>query len=413
MKEGGHRLLAGSAQAAITPPPGGFIFSAGYGSRDRPSEEVDDDLFVKALALDDGNMPLILISADLLDIPSSIARDVRNMVRKRLGIPPHQIMICATHNHFAPLVDGGSGYRLLYKSYGADPKILGLQKAYRSLLIVHMVDVAERAWKGRIPARLGFGISKADGLSYNRRTLGRDGKCRMSFLMPPEEERKDLVFGPVDPDVRILRVDSEDGTPVATVVNFSCHPVCGSIDRLYAFSADYPGEMRRAIEGIWGGICIFTLGCAGDIVPIERGAAARRKIGLGLAGSVLQKLPWISMAEDVRLCAGQIAVRVRSKSGREIRTTLTAFRIGDLVSMISFPGEVLVELWLMLKEGWEGSPLIPITLANESVGYICHSKAYDEGGYEPGDYCLLAQGEGERIISFALKLLNKAYHGHP
>ena len=51
--------------------------------------------------------------------------------------------------------------------------------------------------------------------------------------------------------------------------------------------------------------------------------------------------------------------------------------------------------------------LIIISLSNDAIGYVCHSQAYEEGGYEPGSGTNLAKGAGEIIIKQALDLLNQ------
>ena len=51
-------LKAGMAKTVITPPVGTQL--SGYGGRTDPSTEVLDNLYAKALVLDDGNERLVL-----------------------------------------------------------------------------------------------------------------------------------------------------------------------------------------------------------------------------------------------------------------------------------------------------------------------------------------------------------------
>ena len=61
-------LEAGIAKVEITPPVGTPM--AGYGKRwGRPSTGIRDPLYVRTLALGDGERKLLLISADLLVFP--------------------------------------------------------------------------------------------------------------------------------------------------------------------------------------------------------------------------------------------------------------------------------------------------------------------------------------------------------
>ncbi len=42
-----------------------------------------------------------------------------------------------------------------------------------------------------------------------------------------------------------------------------------------------------------------------------------------------------------------------------------------------------------------------------AIGYVCHSQAYEEGGYEPGSGTNLAKGAGEIMIKEALNIINQ------
>jgi hypothetical protein len=89
-----------------------------------------------------------------------------------------------------------------------------------------------------------IGIGQVDGIGKNRRPNG----------------------GPVDDRVTVTRFDAVDGTPIATLANYGCHPTTlGPNNTLY--SADYPGVACRAIEDAVGGVALFTTGPQGDVNP--------------------------------------------------------------------------------------------------------------------------------------------------
>jgi hypothetical protein len=52
--------------------------------------------------------------------------------------------------------------------------------------------------------------------------------------------------------------------------------------------------------------------------------------------------------------------------------------------------------------------LFVISLSNDTIGYVCHSQAYEEGGYESVSGTNLAKGAGEIMIKQALDLINQA-----
>ena len=90
---------AGVATAVITPQEPTWM--AGYGSRDKPSEGVYHDLFVKALALRDpeGNRAVI-VTADLIGIMLDFSNRVATEIEKRYGIPRGAILLNTSHTHW-------------------------------------------------------------------------------------------------------------------------------------------------------------------------------------------------------------------------------------------------------------------------------------------------------------------------
>ncbi len=255
------------------------------------------------------------------------------------------------------------------------------------------------------PARLGAGAIRAEGISYNRRLIRNDGKVQMSLTLPPPYEG--LKFGPVDPEVGLLKIEGEaDGDTIATLVNFACHPV-SSTDRMYEITADYPGYAMDLIESVEGGICLFALGCAGNIVPIQRKGRSKRQVGLSLGGCALKALQWIQASDRIRIRAARrtidLPLRNGRARGRKTRTTeIQVFWLGD-IPVIGLPGEAFVELGLRIKKALNTSPALVVSLSNDSAGYIPVRRAYREGGYE-SRVSPYAPGCGEQLVKEALDL---------
>jgi hypothetical protein len=67
----------------------------------------------------------------------------------------------------------------------------------------------------------------------------------------------------------------------------------------------------------------------------------------------------------------------------------------------------LVEAGLERKKRAGPENLFIVTLSNDSISYVCHSQAYEEGGYEPGWGTNLAKGAGEIMIKEALNIINQ------
>ena len=431
-------LKGGCAKVNITPPVG--VWLSGYGRRDKPSDGVVDELYVKALVLDDGGNTIAIVSADLLWVPLEITTEVRGAAAKKIGIPQENVFICATHTHFGPKVFAKT-------KIGPEVPDNKVDKSYVQTLTKKMADSVFLAYKKMQEVKIGAVKGEIPEIVYNRRPKSSDGSVKMTFSLPPEViatrkivrgpdgfvratftyplEGPKLIFGPIDPEVWVLRVENMDGEIVGSIVNFACHAVSGSAysDSFYSISADFPGQTMQVVEQAEGGICLFASGTTGNIVPIKRGRRPRFQVGKALAGEVLRRLQFIPTFSDVSLKALKKEVKFplkkalspdriidADKTKKTLTTEIQILKIGDIY-ILGLPGEVLVEVGLEIKKRAELENLFVVSLSNDAIGYVCHSQAYEEGGYEPGSGTNLAKGAGEIMIEQALDLINQIKSG--
>jgi hypothetical protein len=424
-------LKGACAKVDITPPLGITLI----GSQGKPSDAVMDDLYAKALVLSDGSQTIAIISADLLYTPlEDITDPVRTLVNKNAGIPKENIMVCATHTHSGPEVFT----RLKVPNEGR-LEASRVDQAYLSVLVRKLADSAVMASRNMRDVRIGTARGSLPEVLYNRRPLtdaGRakttftipasvaatrkvttsaDGLVRVEFTLPPQEPH--LTFGPIDPDVFTLRVEDVNRRVVGSVVGFGCHPVCIYPSLSTTISADYPAFATRVVEQAEGGICLFTLGLAGNTVPFQRGPQACRQIGTALGAEALKGLQLTAATGNVTLGAmrrevvlpfRQIAPAggAANKIPESVTTEIQVLRLGT-ICILGLPGEVLVEVGQEIKKRADVNDLFIVTLANDVVGYICHSRAYEEGGYEPESGTYLAKGAGEVLIEQAVSLVHQ------
>jgi hypothetical protein len=242
----------------------------------------------------------------------------------------------------------------------------------------------------------------------------------MTFRLPASSDK--LTFGPTNPDVLMLKVDNADGPTMATFVNFACHPVSGAKeeDTFYSISADYPGYTAEVVEKVQGGLCMFSLGTAGNMNPVRINRTnPRLKIGRALGAEVLHRIQFATMTDATKLDAvrKQITFPLKkdlapervtdeNKGKTSLTTEMQAIRIGDIY-LLGLPGEVLLEVGVEIKKSSGIDNLFIISLANDACGYVCPREAYKEGGYEPGSGTNLAEGAGEIMVKEALDLLGR------
>ena len=427
-------IRAGGAKVNITPPVG--VWLSGYGARDKPSDDVQDDLYARALVVSDGADTVALVAVDLLWVPLYMTNDVREIVAAKTGIPGPHLMICGSHTHFGPKI-----YR--ETKLGPDVEDNSVDDAYVQTLTKKIADAVFLAHKDMQAARLGANCNELAEVSFHRRPRSADGSVTTTFSLPDEiiatrqivhepdggtkvtfrypEGRPQPTFGPIDPEVWTLRVEDTNGVLLGSMVNFACHAVSGSRypDWFYSISGDYPGETARVVERVEGGVCLFTSGTAGDIVPLKRGREPRYQIGRAVAGTAIRGLQFVSLTDELTVAGRTMTIEMPLKEDLEenrivdagaerglLKTELQVLRLGD-VYLLGLPGEILVELGLELKDRAPVERLIVASLANDVIGYVCHAAAYDEGGYESEQGANVAKGAGELLIERALALIGE------
>jgi len=426
-------MRGGCSKVNITSPLGITLI----GSYGKPSDDVLDELYAKALVLNDGRTTIAIVSVDLLYTPlEEITNPIREIIEEKIGIPSQNVFICATHTHSGPEVFT----RSKVPREGRLPAS-HIDQSYLATLIRKIASSVFIAHKNMLAVRIGAAKGNIPEILYNRRPKLADGSVKMAFTLPPEvtatkkiktdaegnvkvtftlpDEEAELDFGPIDPEVCVLRVEDMDGEIVGSVVNFGCHPVCIYPYLSTTISADYPAYTTGVVEQIEGGVCLFALGLAGNTVPIQRGVKPRQQIGKALGGEALRRLQLITTLGDVTLNAFKKEIRFPIKTASSsdkskdvdeknyITTEMQVLKLGDIY-ILGLPGEILVEVGLEIKRRAGVENLFVISLSNDAIGYVCHSQAYKEGGYEPVSGTNLAKGAGEIMIREALDLINQA-----
>jgi hypothetical protein len=94
--------------------------------------------------------------------------------------------------------------------------------------------------------------------------------------------------------------------------------------------------------------------------------------------------------------------------GEERKTWVGVLRIGDL-AVVGVPGEFFTRLGVEIKRRSPFRNTFVAGVANDYLGYIPDSEAYDLGGYQvwTGFHSFVARGTGEMLVAEALELLEE------
>src|SRR2546430_16263707 len=92
---------AGLAAAKITPEKP--VPMAGYASRTKPFENVAQQIYAKALALEDRQgHRAVLVTTDLIGISRVVAEPVCERIQEKTKLARSQILLSSSHTHSAP-----------------------------------------------------------------------------------------------------------------------------------------------------------------------------------------------------------------------------------------------------------------------------------------------------------------------
>lgn len=423
-------LRAGMAKTVITPPVGTQL--SGYGGRTGPSTGVLDDLYAKALVVDDGKERIALVVCDIIGFRIDTVREIRAIVQQQTGIKPDNVMVTCTHTH-------------------SGPNLRAADTAYVESLKLHVAGAVAAAANSMQAARIGAARGECR-VGANRRHPNSPSGPYNLYKYPA---------GTMDPTVMVLRVEDVSGKVIGLITNHAGHPVAWG-HRELGISRDYPGYAVDVVEKVWGDeiVAIFLQGCCGNLnlnwiwdrpeqspmpprtMPTEREPRLRevRRLGRILGGETLKAAETITeFTSDAVVKAARKDVEVpirkdlpermqeRVAKAREepkppepgrrgsvydavaagkgtLRTEVQVLRIGDYF-VVGLPSEVFVEYQIEIRERSGADFTFVSELANDSISYVPTPKAYEEGGYEVRSSSLAPEA-GKALVDAAIELVD-------
>ncbi len=387
--------LIGISQRDITPDYP--IRLSGFGGRRLESEGVRQSIFAKAIAIaDEEHRPTVLVTIDNLGISTSIREAIAKQLAKE-GVHLDRFVISASHTHTAPMLRG------------VCPTLFGVPipedhqahiDLYTDWLIAELVVLVQQAIADMRRCTMEFGVGKVS-FAANRRNVG----------------------GPVDHDLPLLVVRDcfpQDARPVAILVNYACHCVTLSDNKI---SGDWAGYAHEAIERQFPGtMAMVAIGCGADANPSSgvtgdrgdiaalQGAEIATEVVRMMSGFLqpvngkirstretielpLQELPtrqeWEERAKQDNAVGYHARYQIaKLDRGEQLMQSVSyeiqTWTFGTSLAMVFLPGEVVVDYALRIKKEFDNGRLFVNAYSNDSPGYVPSERILREGGYEGG-----------------------------
>jgi neutral ceramidase len=261
-----------ASQVDLCPPIGSWM--TGFAARTKPTTGMHDPIMARAVLLDDGVTQLVIVVCDLIGFTSAVVADMRKRIQQASGIPAANVLISCTHTHSGPTSMPFRGVMGIFDQEwfaAAQGKIVDLVASLPAMLQ---------------PAQLAHAVTHIAQIGYNRQDAAHS----------------------VDDELNALAIETTDGAAIATLANYGTHPVVLGPSNLL-FSADYPGEVARALSAARGGIGMYLQGTCGDIDPVvyrDRGWGSgtfddTREMGERIAAAALSALRDAPRTADVTL----------------------------------------------------------------------------------------------------------------
>jgi len=420
------QLYAGTAKVDIT-PEWAVISAEGESFRlpdnlptgDKiPPDNVNDSLEARVLVLKNKDVSLAVVAVDVSFFSS---KRVVDEAKKQFGLDHVILSSTNTHSGMVPRglcpTDGGYEWVLAPEDPGVTLDWPGLsQDPWYAATEEKVIAAIGEAVENQFPARIAGGQSpfESDYMAHNRRFVNPDGSVTMLWDNPNR-----IPTEPLDPTVRVVRVDDATGNPRAVVVHYACHPAilmgAGWISR------DFPGAAVDYIEETMGESCMgmFLQGACGDLDPYGtsmRGQEAletMKKAGVSLgeaAVSVAEALPPSEPGASLRVQKNMVTVPYQTAE-KSTQACVTTVVVGDELALVTIPGIPFVQLQLNLSEKSPVPNTLMLGLAycgqgSPSLIYVPSLKAAKEGGHGASTCRFVSDDAGDRIVDAAVASIN-------
>jgi neutral ceramidase len=418
-------LRAGAARADITPAADAALPMAGYASRTEGFRGIHDNLYVRAIVLDDGTTQAALVAWESLYVPDAVWAETSARIASETGIRAEHLLLSAVHDHGAPSMAGAQ----------SAPKTA----AYVTSVEHAAVEAVRRAKAQLQPARFGIGTAKAY-VNINRREFS---PARGSWWLGYNDE------GPSDKTVTVLRFDDLAGKPIAFWINYPVHVVVMGPDN-YQITGDLAGATSRFVEQHYlgkdrprsdggmlmrlrpeerstgdGPVAVWTSGAAGDQNPVSTASGEDftlvDALGKMLGEAAVRAASQMTTSAEASIRGGQKVVTCPGRRVEPGPTPRAEYKFADSdpvnirlgllmindIALAGVSGEVFTLIAQRLQRESPVPHTVMVTHTNGSSGYIPNDAAFEPVSYEVTASRLKPGCAESAIVSGFLELIRQ------
>ncbi len=429
----------GAAKADITPDVP--VRLSGYGNRSQSTSEIEDRLFARAMTLQHGELPpLVIVSLDAIGLSASLTDQIHAQLKEKFLLDRKQVVLCTTHSHTAPQLE--DVLPNLYSTPLRDEERQNMSTTSRKT-VEAVVKIVGESIDRLQPAKVGFGTGRAD-FAINRRVLKNNIWTGFGTVDD----------GPVDRNVRVIHAKRPDGSTIAVVYQYACH--CTSIaPELNKISADWAGLSAGLLEESFrstnspDAVALPIIGCGADANPNPRNkyehakqhAQEMAKSVQAICNGSLQDLPsptsqvfqLVAISSErpsrerlTELSKSQSVVernfaqvmldilKQKNRLAESYPAPIHFWNFGDKLAWVFMGGEVVVDYQIRLEKELSQFPNVWVAAYTDDVfAYVASERVRKEGGYEvdasmlyynqPGRW---VSGTEDLIVARVLKMAN-------
>ena len=216
--------------------------------------------------------------------------------------------------------------------------------------------------------------------------------------------------GTTDESLTTISLRRSDGSPLAVIWNYACHPVAAP--RIHAVSAHFPGSVRTRLRDNTRAPALpvlFLQGFSGDTRPAASAHvhSPSRRLRQLVSGPLFEHMTprsyaaWCtSLADVVETCrSGErvvgstgISARRAELPGSEFYTpasrpvSFACVRIGPSIVLIGLSGEVVSAYAKVVRAALTQPYVCCVGCIDHTYGYVPTGAMTVEGGYEAGGF---------------------------